>query len=153
MPNSDGVKIILSPTAQQLKSEHSQKIKDIKDLKTVYSKVSIFLDRWVQLNFRSEGGKVGGWAKLKSGGRYVGKGRNRRFDSSAKVLQDTGRLRASFLPFASKKNAGVGSELPYSKTHEKGKGVTKRKILPENKDVWPKAKKIINAHVKKSLNK
>ncbi|MCK5609653.1 hypothetical protein KAR91_47710 [Candidatus Pacearchaeota archaeon] len=119
----------------------------------MYSKAAIFLDRWVQSNFKTIGDKVGGWQKLKLGGRFRGKGKNRKFDTSAKVLQDTGRLRASFLPFANKKNAGIGSELPYSESHDKGKGVVKRRILPIEPEVKKDVKKIFENHVKKALKK
>ncbi len=139
------------PPLSVVRSNYSKRIKDLKNLKNVYTKISIFLDRWVQLNFRSEGGKVGKWKKLSGGGRYVGKGNNRRFDPSAKVLQDTGRLRASFLPFANNKDAGIGSDLPYSMTHEKGDGVPKRRMLPTKKDVMPDVVKIVEKHISKSL--
>ena len=143
----------IEPPMTAVRKDYANRIKKLKNLKTVYSKVSIFLDRWVQTNFRTQGGKVGGWKKLASGGRYVGKGKNKRFDKSAKVLQDTGRLKASFLPFANNKDAGIGSELPYSKTHEEGEGVPKRRILPLRKEVWPAAKKIIVNHIKKSISR
>lgn len=145
------MKVVYQPPMNVMRERYRRKISDLKDLGTVYTKVSIFLDRWVQKNFRSEGGEVGGWKPLEAGGRYVGRGSSRRFDTSARILQDTGRLKASFLPFATKKNAGIGSDLPYAKAHEDGNGVPKRRTLPEHNEVMPKVKKIIDAHIKKSL--
>lgn len=147
-------KIKFNPPMEVVRQKYKDKIDSIKNLSAVYAKVSIFLDRWVQSNFRTQGDKVGGWKKLALGGRRRKKGKKSTIDASAKILQDTGRLKASFLPFATRRNAGVGSELPYSKTHEKGIGhVPKRRILPVNKEVMPSVKKIVNKHVKRSLEK
>ena len=91
-------------------------------------KVSVMLDTWVQKNFQTEGLPVGGWADIERNGM---------------ILQDTGTLRLSFIPFSSKNDAGIGSDLPYAIVHEKGLGVTKRRILPQRKDVIKQAHKII----------
>ena len=100
-----------------------------------HKKISIMLDSWVQRNFKTEGGNVGGWASIKRDGR---------------ILQDTGRLRASFLPFFNKKDAGIGSDLPYSKAHEEGIGVEQRRILPETPEVKRDITKVYDEHIRKS---
>lgn len=126
----------------------------VKSLKPAHKNISVLLDRWVLNNFKTEGGNVGGWQpfaeycvggkrskyrKIKTcgRGRIVGKGKSRRLDTSAKLLQDTGRLRGSFFPpFYTSTTVGIGSELPYSEPHEKGEGsLPKRRMLPEDKDV------------------
>lgn len=120
------------------KACHSQK----KPMKSI----SVYLDRWVQSNFKTEGGKVGGWQKLKHGGRYI-KGE---LDTTAKILQDTGALRLSFKPFASNKNAGIGSDLIYSKTHNYGypkKKIPQRRILPEHNDIDTDITDILNKYI------
>jgi len=150
MPNANEspVKIVLKPSLKKLERENKKRIGKIKDMKTPFKKVAIFLDSWVQRNFKTEGGNVGGWKPLALGGRFYGGG----FDANAKILQDTGRLKASFLPFASDKNAGIGSKLPYSKKHEKGlEGLPKRRILPVKSEVIKTANKIMEKHVKDSL--
>lgn len=104
------------------------------------------------MNFRTEGGKVGKWKKLKAGGRYVSRNGKRKLDVSAKILQDTGRLRKSFLPFHNKKDAGIGSDLPYSKPHEEGEGpLPKRRILPLVKEVRRNVVDIYDKHIRKSI--
>ena len=142
--------------AQAMRRKLRELQRDLDNLDTVMKQASVFLDRWVQKNFRTEGGQVGGWDDLKAGGRWVGTGDNRRFDTSAKILQDTGRLRASFKPFYSKDNAGIGSELPYSEIHEYGlptKNIPKRRMLPEAGDVSADIEKIIYTYIRDSLNK
>jgi phage gpG-like protein len=104
-----------------------------------HREISISLARWVDQNFKSQGGKVGGWAPFKAKGR---RGKGGTFDASAKLLQDTGRLRASFAPFYTRKTAGIGSDLIYSKAHEKGnkrRGLEARRMLPRNSDKEIKA--------------
>lgn len=120
------VDIKVTPDLDELKKRLADARADIADQSTVMKKASIYLDRWVQTNFKTEGGKVGGWRPLKAGGRW----KNRAFDPAAKILQDTGRLRLSFVPFATEKNSGIGSDLDYSRHHEKT-----RRMLPKKDDV------------------
>jgi len=105
--------------------------KRVSKLASPHKDISLMLDRWVQRNFKEEGKKAGGWKPLALGGRY----KKGSFDSSAKILQDTGRLRLSFTPFSNKKTAGIGSELDYAEQHEKGIGVPARRMLPISKEV------------------
>ncbi len=125
----------------------------MKVVSPVMKKISIFLDGWVQRNFKTQGSNVGGWDKLKLGGRRRKGGG---FDNNAKILQDTGRLKASFKPFSTKANAGIGSNLPYSKIHEKGlNGMKKRRMLPNKSDreVSLVVNKLLGGHVKKVFKK
>lgn len=120
----------------------------IANLRVPHKQISIHLLRWVSNNFKTEGGEVGGWEKLKLGGRRV-KGVG--FDATAKILQDTGRLRSSLNPFFSRRDAGIGSaRVPYAIVHEEGVGVPKRRMLPEIQDVQEPVIKIYEKHIKKS---
>lgn len=124
----------MKPTAVQVKKQYADKRKQLSGaISPAMKKVSIMLDQWVHKNFQTEGIPVGGWEEIERNGM---------------ILQDTGVLRASFIPFSSRFNAGIGSDLPYSKTHEEGIGVAKRRILPRQKDVRAKAKKIISSTIK-----
>ncbi len=145
----DGIQIVVRPTLAQVRKKIAIRMKRLAKFNHPHKKIAIFLDRWVQKNFKSEGGKVGGWAPLKAGGRWAkGKG----LDTTAKILQDTGRLRVSFLPFANMKNAGVGSDIPYSRKHEKGEeGLPVRRMLPKNREVMKDVRKIYDKHVKESI--
>ena len=146
-PKSGPLQVILKPTAKELGKRNAKRLRKLKNSKVAYAKVSIMLDRWVQDNFKTEGGKVGGWLPLQAGGRYKGGV----FDPSAKILQDEGRLRSSFLPFATRSNAGIGSDLPYSKKHEEGLvGMPERRMLPERGEVIDEAIDILREHVKRS---
>jgi phage gpG-like protein len=125
----------------------------IKDPSQANRKVSIWLLRWVSENFRSEGGKVGGWLPFKHGGRVTKKGIN----TSAKLLQDTGALRKSYQPFYSRVNAGVGSDIPYSAFHEFGVPMNNlpiRRMLPsgEDREVQDAVIRIYDAHIKRAAN-
>ena len=64
---------------------------------------------------------------------WIGK----RYGQSAKLLQDTGRLRKSFSPFYSRNTAGIGSSLSYSVAHEIGlpvRNLPARRMLPMTGD-------------------
>ena len=149
-PKSGPIQTIIKPTVKELKRRHAERIKKLKDSKAAYAKVATYLDRWVQTNFKTEGEKVGNWAPFQAGGRWV-KGRG--IDESAKLLQDTGRMRASYLPFSSRSDAGIGTDLPYAKKHEEGDGVPERRTLPERGEVIDDALTIIEGHVKKATRK
>lgn len=114
--------------------------------------VAVFLDQWVQRNFMGKGSKVGGWEPYTYGGRLTTKKKSnaqsvdgRRYvNGAAMLLQDTGVLRHSFLPFIRLGVAGIGSDLPYSEPHEKGEGVPQRRLLPKEEEVRVDVKEILD---------
>lgn len=121
-------------------------------------RISQVLLTWVNKNFQSEGGKVGGWKPLKLGGRWVGKGKNRKFDADASILTDTAVLKGSFAPFADKKRAGIGSDLEYSYPHEVGlphRNLPSRRMLPEELDdeLNKKIIKIYDMHIEQAIKR
>lgn len=121
----------------------------IGNTKPLMKKISIFLDQWVQENFKTEGGKVGGWKPLAAGGRWR-KGIG--LDTSASILRDTGEMRESFKPFSSELNAGIGSLLKRSKAHDEGEGhLPQRMILPRDEHVMKDVLKKVNQHIDKAL--
>jgi len=121
-------------------------------------KVAVYLDQWVQGNFRTRGGKVGGWQPFKYGGRATSKKKanaqsidsHRWINTSAVLLQDTGHLRMSFMPFIKGGSAGIGSDLPYSAAHESGlpeQGLPQRRMLPTDADVGADVREIMEQHL------
>lgn len=114
-----------------------------------HKKASIMLDAWVQRNFKSEGGNLsdGKWQE------FAAEGRPRRgfgLDSSAKLLQDTGLLRASHQPFWNKNDAGIGTSLPYAEVHNKGQGVPVRRTVPKDVEVRQALLKLLNQHAERA---
>lgn len=80
----------------------------------LHLRYAIIASNWVTKNFRQEGRLAGGWKPLKAGtlaGRRTGAGR---------ILQDTGLLRASFLPFWDAEKGGVGSADKRAEWHHEG---------------------------------
>lgn len=154
---------------KKVRDKYKKTLKKIRSFAAVNAKQAVFLDRWVQRNFITEGRKVGGWAPFKHGGRPRSKkGRKvglaqsidsrKHVDASAKLLRDTTRLQRSFLPFHSARNAGIGSKLPYSESHDRGNediNLPQRRILPEHtdEDVVDGLKLIYDKHVAKEINK
>ena len=120
----------------EMQRKLNQLIKKIENPILANYEVSTRLQRWVWENFDTEGGKVGGWKPLKLGGRWKGKGKDRYFQDDAVILNDTGALRLSINHFYGKDFAGVGSDLPYSKTHDLGlpPHIPQRRILPTEDD-------------------
>lgn len=118
-------------------------------------RLSVWLLKWVNDNFKSQGGKVGGWRPFVAGGRRLPGGG---IDTSAKLLQDTGELRASFKEFSSKDYAGVGAWVPYSVYHELGvpsRNLARRRMLPlsSDKDVVDGIIRIYNAYLYRLASK
>lgn len=134
-----------------LRKQNQERILALSSLDVPMAKVSVYLDRWVQTNFKTEGGLTGpgGWKDFKFGGRILPDGL---IDTTAKLLQLTGRLRASFSPFYTKRSAGIGSDLDYSEDHHKGIGTAKRPLLPDSTQVSKDITRILNNHVADSIN-
>ena len=138
-------------TMDQMKAKTEQVRKDLNNATGFYARVAVLLDQWVQRNFKSQGGNVGNWVPFKAGGRLVKGGG---LDMSAQLLQDTGRLRASFLPFHTQNNAGIGSDLDYAELHNDGLGnLPERRMLPQRIDVMDKVNKLGKKHLVEVLDK
>lgn len=145
------LKVEFTPPLKRVSQRLRNVTKAMKDMLGPHKRIATVLDAWVLRNFKGEGRLVGGWEAFAAGGRWV-KGRG--IDSSAKLLQDTGRLRASFIPFATRRDAGIGSRLDYSKPHEKGLGhLPQRRMLPKMAEVRKDIRKVFDGHVKESLKK
>jgi len=64
MPES--TKVSLSPSSKAIAAWFKRISNKLSDFTISNKAASITLDRWVQRNFKSEGGKVGGWLKSKA---------------------------------------------------------------------------------------
>lgn len=133
---------------QKLREKLAEARKAVRDQSPAMKRAAIFLDQWVQGNIRSEGGKVGGWEPFKYGGRILEGGG---IDTSAKLLRDTGALALSFRPFATRKNAGIGSDLDYSLDHDEGIGVPQRRLLPKKSEVRKPLRDLMDQYVKNDV--
>lgn len=144
------VEFKVKPTLDALKKRHDAALAALKKTEVAMRKVSIMLDQWVQRNFKGEGSLVGGWAPFVHGGRVTrARGGPAIVDTSAKLLQDTGRLRSSYVPFSSRNNAGIGSDLPYAENHNEGLGpLPARRMVPEEPEVLTKIEEILEQHGK-----
>ena len=72
---------------------------------SLHARYAIIASQWIDRNFRQQGGLVGGWRSLRPNtiaGRRKG---------SSVILQNTGLLRASFVPAWDDKAAVVGSDI------------------------------------------
>lgn len=136
---ADTFKVVIKPSIQEVRASLAAKRKVMSDMGTLNANIATYLDRWVQKNFKTEGGKVGGWeAFAPSTLKKIAK-TNR---TPAKMLQDSGRLRSTFLPFADDKQAGIGTNLksasgaPFPLYHQEGRGhLPQRRMLPEHAEV------------------
>lgn len=125
--------VVFKPDLSVVKESIRRRAREMVDRTIPNSQVAAFLDGWVQRNFRGEGNLVGGWTPFKRGGRWIpGVG----LDTSAKLLQNTGALRASFRSFYDSNVVGIGSDIPYAKFHEEGTvHLPVRRMLPHEEDV------------------
>lgn len=145
------VAVEFSPSVEEIQRRLRRRVESIVDLRKPNQQVAIVLDRWVQRNFKTEGGNVGGWTPFKRGGRRLPGGG---IDTSAKLLQDTGALRLSYRLFWNSEIVGIGSDLDYSKPHEEGDGrLPQRRMLPQERDVIRPILKVYTNHVEKLTRK
>ncbi|MFA6213546.1 MAG: hypothetical protein WC714_29180 [Candidatus Obscuribacterales bacterium] len=150
--------VVNKPVLEAFKAKIKAAREGLKNDGVAMRQVAVFLDQWVQRNFKGKGGNVGGWAAFTYGGRLTTKAKanaksidgRHYIQSNAVLLQDTGALRLSFLPFIRKSVAGIGSDLPYSKTHEEGdeeRNIPQRRMLPVNAEVEPQVFEILQNFV------
>ena len=119
------------------------------------------VDKWIQSNFTTEGGKVGGWKPLKEATIA------RRRQKSSAVLQDTGWLKRSWVYAVTTFEATLTEgnkkgkvtfgktigEAFYGDFHNKGKGVPKRQIIPYPYQVTTDVKAAYSHHMDKETKK
>lgn len=82
-----------------------------RDLSPAARAIAGLLHDRTEQNFASESGPTGSWAKLK---------RPSKRRSGGKILQDTGRLAASIVPFSGADFAQVGTNAVYAAIHQLG---------------------------------
>lgn len=144
----DTIKVTVKPSLKDIQNKLNAQRRKLADMGSANAKMAAFLDRWVQTNFKTQGGNVGGWAPFADSTlKKMAKEDPNRLPGV--LLQNTGRLRSTFLPFADARQAGIGTNLksasgaPIPLFHEEGtKHLPRRRMLPERKDVIARAKLI-----------
>lgn len=164
MASTKNIEVVVKPTLEELRKRLAKKRAAVMDLRTPYARAAVLLDQWVQKNFKTEGGKVGGWAPFAKNA--AGIPIVEVFDPArapAKILQNKGILKSSFAPFANKTSAGIGSDMKWEdgttvKDHHEGRGrLPSRPMLPDKgtayKEVMRAAKEIMTDYNASALRK
>ena len=94
--------------------DRMRKAGEIFDQETFLEVIGMRALAWINENFETDGGKVGGWQPLSEN--TVAQRRK----GSSKPLQDTGNLRGSFEYEVSGNQVKVGTSVEYAKFHEFG---------------------------------
>lgn len=129
-------------SVREMEKALADRREELANMSTLTAQLAVFLDRWVQLNFRGQGARVGGWEPFSPDNSRL------REDPAAKLLQDTGRLRASMMPFSTSTEAGIGSALPYARPHHEGtRRLPERRLLPLVHEVEGDVMEIVRDHV------
>ncbi len=128
-----------------------------------FKKSVAVIDRWIQDNFRTQGGKVGGWAPLSAATYYGGiKGQRvtkkgisaamRRHILKKKILQDTGTLRMKWKHTWDNDHGAVVSAVEYGHWHDDGTDkMPQRRILPTEEEAWTLVKPLFSKHIADAL--
>ena len=131
---------------------------NVKSRTTVNRQIATQLTAWVLRNFRGQGGlSVSGWAPLKPA---TIKAKARKGYSM--ILQNTGALRQSFMPFSDTDMAGTGAQqlkgssapLDLAKIHQEGApaaNIPARPMLPTMDQALPIGIKIYELHIAKAV--
>jgi len=136
----------------QMNKAMAKRVRKMGDQTPAYKRCAVFLDQWTMQNWKSDGGKVGGWEPLNEG---YAKWKKKHFGGKAKMMFLTGRLRASLAAGSgsNKRSAWVRTKVPYAMKHQEGDGVPKRQIIPTKKDAEVKkiTREIFNDWAKDAL--
>lgn len=132
-------------TGSQVRQRIQERAREARQAVVVANKkASIKLYQWVLRNFQEEGALAGGWEPL-APSTIAYKAEH----GYSRMLQNTGAMRSSFLPYSDDKLARVGSALAYSATHDQGSGrVPQRRLLPNEEDVQPMVMEIYGREMK-----
>lgn len=112
---------------------------------------SIAMYGWLIRNYDREGALIGGWAPLAP--RTVAE---KKEIGKERMLVRSGALRQSYVPFHTKENAGVGSELSYSKPHQEGnpaRNLPARPMLPPRDVVLDIGIRVYGDYVRREVKK
>lgn len=112
---------------------------------------SIAMYGWLIRNYDREGAAIGGWEPLSP--RTIAEKKKL---GKEKMLVRSGAMRQSFVPFYTKDNAGVGSELSYSKAHEDGnpsRNLPARPMLPPREVVLDIGIRVYGQYVAREARK
>lgn len=96
-----------------------EKAKRFSDLSIPFKQSTLFLFKDIQKHFKDERGSGGSWPKLKS--------------RKGKPLQDTGRLKSSFISASGKDFAKVSTNITYAGIHNDGGSISERFVRPIKK--------------------
>jgi phage gpG-like protein len=109
--------------------------KKLQKRKTTNARAVIIVDRWIQKNFQTEGGFVGGWDELKQ----ATIDRRRKNGKGAKILQDDSNLKNNWKHFWNSKFGLIRSGEPYGDYHDspepRKSKLPRRQILPDEKHI------------------
>lgn len=132
-------------TGSQLRQRIQERAREARQaIVTANKKASVRLYQFVLRNFQDEGALVGGWVPLAPSTIAY-----KQEHGYSRMLQNTGNLRASFLPYADDKIARVGSPLAYSAAHDQGTArIPQRRLLPNEEDVQPMVLEIYGREMK-----
>ena len=124
----------------------------LRNRRSVNAKAVAVVDRWVQENFKTEGGNVGGWVPLKK--QTIDRRRKGKGSGSAKMLQDVGWLRSKWRHIVTDDAAILRSGVGYGIYHDSDKPRSKlpqRRILPKRDEIWPRIKQLFEEHIRNAL--
>jgi len=111
------------------------------------------VDRWVQQNFKQEGGLAqdGGWAPLAPATRRARR-RGANTDAGQRILQDSGQMRSRWKRTWTATRASIQSGVDYARYHQTGtQKMPRRAILPSEEQIAPVLVKIFKRFVGVSI--
>ncbi len=130
--------------------------REIARTEVFFKEVATFLDKWKAANFKREGtlamdGRR--WKALKASTvrqRRTGKKKGR----APRILQDTGKGRASVRIKSSRRNAMIFSDLGYMAHHHTGtRTLPARRIIPEARQVEKKVATMGESYLRRAVKK
>ena len=127
----------------------------IKQTETAFRRSLVVLDRWVQKNFQTEGGNVGGWVPL-SDTTVDMRMRRRNKTGMIRILQDNGKLRQQWEHESDEKHATLRSKVDYGIFHDSDEPRSKlpqRRIMPRMREAWDMIKPLFSEHIQKAIER
>lgn len=116
---------------KELQRKFKKLAKKLKNRRKLFNRIGVVLLNDVTKSFKDEAHEGKSWKTLSPNTilrRRKGKGAG-----TARILQDTGKLKGSFAMKVGRDEVRVGSNVDYAPFHEEGKGkIPQRKMLPSD---------------------
>ena len=137
------------PGTKVLQAKFKRLARKTSNRRTLFNRIGVKVLNEIDATFKEETHEGEPWTPLKASTIA-----SRRGSGLARILQDTGTLKRSFVMGATSNLVRIGTPIIYAPPHQEGEGnIPKRPMIPSEKRGLEIAIKTANGYIKESIKK